>query len=272
MPHSYKAVYQNHEDGQLHMIKFVSELFFGFEDHLAPCLDLNLQREVDKKASPSAETTYTLVKVEYIGFRMQDDRHSCIGHLLSVPLKADPIWEEEEEESEEPLRPARLRKAKKALVYEELESDEQVGSEYGTKTIRILLAIEHPDLLATVSSLLIPYPHIRVVSKATNVIVMFNQIQKLRPDVLVAQFFSPAMAGADTLRYMLQHFPPLPILSIGTEMTRSTMRRFFIKGALGETITQEELCLAITSVSEGKVYSQKEKKESKPKEELVMAE
>lgn len=271
MPHIYKAVYKSLEGEEPKNIKFDSELFFGFEDHMGPLFDIELQRELEKKVLPRTAKVHSFLKVEYDGFTMQDDHKSCIGHLLSAPAIDNRPKKKKESLSIPPLLSETSEREMDLEEEENMQMAEKVKREYYTTTVRIVLAVEDPELLASISSMLSPYPQYRVVGRARNVISMFNLLEELRPDVLVSHFFSPAMAGYDSLGYLVKHFPPFYILSIGEEMTRSRMRKFFIKGVLGTAFTQEEFHLALSKVSQGKIYYEKDKREEIEEEGLLVS-
>lgn len=245
MPHVYKAIFRPRHRESMYSVKIQTELFFGFENQVGPDWDPALKKEIGKKTSID-ESVHVLVKVEYQGFKMEDDSKSCIGHLLTG------IQPEGQVEKEMPV------------LYIPRPEDDDRELEEAPKKIkspRLVLAIEDPSLFTHVSSLLKDTPY-QVVNKAHNAVALLHLLHEWNPeDVLVAHFFSPAMAGYDTLSYLTMHFDLIKIVSIGTPLSRPEMKRFHLKGVLGPNFRQEEFFEALYKVSMGKSYFEEKKKE-----------
>ena len=105
--------------------------------------------------------------------------------------------------------------------------------------IRVLLVDDNPNVIAITRLILLTNEDIEVVGEAGDGHESLEEVQRLRPDVVVMDGRMPRMDGAEATRRILRKFPGTGVvaLSIGDDnamirrMQRAGARNTVLKGA-----------------------------------------
>jgi DNA-binding NarL/FixJ family response regulator len=105
--------------------------------------------------------------------------------------------------------------------------------------IRVLLVDDNPNVLSTTRLILLTNEEIEVVGEADDGERSLEEVQRLRPDVVVMDGRMPGMDGDEATRLILRSFPETRVvaLSIGDDrdlisrMEKAGARNTVLKGA-----------------------------------------
>ncbi len=105
--------------------------------------------------------------------------------------------------------------------------------------IRVLLVDDNPNILSTTRLILLTNEDIEVVGEADDGEKSLEEVQRLRPDVVVMDGRMPRMDGDEATRLILRSFPETRVvaLSIGDDrdlisrMEKAGVRNTVLKGA-----------------------------------------
>jgi DNA-binding NarL/FixJ family response regulator len=120
---------------------------------------------------------------------------------------------------------------------------------------RILLADDHPQLLAAATALLAP--HFDIVGTATDGEKLVAETLRLRPDVIVTDITMPTLSGIDAIRQLREsnRLPKVVILTIHLE--NEFLNACLAEGASGyvtKSRMKGHLIPAIQAALDGKPY------------------
>jgi DNA-binding NarL/FixJ family response regulator len=104
----------------------------------------------------------------------------------------------------------------------------RTAAEHPTKSGRLLLAEDHPDVTKALVRLLIPHFDVIVVSEGERLIARAIQ---LRPDVIVSDVGLEGLDGISAAIEIRRRRPEIPIVLLSGEVDPSTRQRAFAAGA-----------------------------------------
>ena len=107
---------------------------------------------------------------------------------------------------------------------------------------RILIADDSRTVRRSLHGLLEQHPNWQVCAEAVDGADVIKKAQQFRPDVIVLDFFMPAMTGMDAARVLSRTVPAIPILIVTFDVTNKLLeqaRSVGIKGAAQKSNTQE---------------------------------
>jgi DNA-binding NarL/FixJ family response regulator len=124
----------------------------------------------------------------------------------------------------------------------------------GRRTIRVVLADDHPMVRYGVAAVLQPVPGIELVGEASDGDELLALVRQTRPDVVLSDLSMPGRSGLDVLRILAREHPDVPVLVLTMHADddsvlaalRAGARGYLIKGADGS-----ELVRAIEAVAGG---------------------
>lgn len=96
---------------------------------------------------------------------------------------------------------------------------------------RVLLADDHPSLLAATTALL--RPQFDVVGTATDGATLVSEALRLCPDVIVADITMPVLSGIDAAHQLRECAPPAKIVFLTIHSEEQFMTACIAEGALG---------------------------------------
>jgi len=123
--------------------------------------------------------------------------------------------------------------------------------------IRVLLADDHPVVLAGVRTLLLATPDLTVIGEANNGGEALRLIGQMLPDVAVIDVSMPEASGIELARAVAQNHRRVKLLVLTVHEDRAYVQRLLQAGAHGYLLKRtaaEELVRAIRAVQAGGLY------------------
>jgi DNA-binding NarL/FixJ family response regulator len=114
--------------------------------------------------------------------------------------------------------------------------------------IRVILADDHAVLRMGIRSLLNQSPDIKVVGEAGDGVEAIQQVNALRPDVLVLDMEMPEMDGVEVTRYLQAEHSPVNILVLSAYNDREYIQETLQLGVAGYLIKDEAPASIIEAV------------------------
>lgn len=121
-------------------------------------------------------------------------------------------------------------------------------------TIRVVVADDHPAILAGISDMLNQAPDIEVVGQARDGVEVLEQVRHVDPDVVLVDIEMPRMSGIEVARRLASAAPDVPVLAISAYDDRHYIRGILRNGAAGYIAKDEvpqRLVEAVRTVSNG---------------------
>jgi DNA-binding NarL/FixJ family response regulator len=125
------------------------------------------------------------------------------------------------------------------------------------KILRILMADDHPIVLAGLTALVQADPGLCIVGEARDGRTARKLASSLRPDVVVLDISMPEMGGPEVARCLLAEQPECRILMLTVHEDRATLRQLLDLGVAGYLVKRsaaDELLRAIHAVAAGGTY------------------
>jgi DNA-binding NarL/FixJ family response regulator len=125
------------------------------------------------------------------------------------------------------------------------------------RVLRILMADDHPIVLAGLKALVQADPGMEIVGEARDGRTAQKLAASLRPDVVVLDISMPEMNGTEVARALLADQPECRILVLTVHEDRTTLRQLLDLGVAGYLIKRsaaDELLRAIHAVAAGGTY------------------
>lgn len=125
------------------------------------------------------------------------------------------------------------------------------------KTIKVLIADDHPVVREGLRLFLETQSNIRVAGEARDGEEALDLARKLRPDVVLLDIAMPRMNGLDAVKLIHEAVPETGIVILSMYANEAYIHRVLEAGALGYALKgapSEEVLAAIWAVHEGKYY------------------
>jgi len=122
------------------------------------------------------------------------------------------------------------------------------------ETIKILMADDHPVVRAGIRGMLETQPEFQVVAEAENGREAFEQLEKLKPDVVLMDLRMPEMDGVEAIGKIKEKYPDINILVLTTYDTDADIVRAVEAGATGYLLKdapRDELFRAVRGTAKG---------------------
>lgn len=126
-----------------------------------------------------------------------------------------------------------------------------------TTPIRVLIADDHPMVADGICAILESYDDIDVVATLSNGQEVIDQIDDLRPDVILMDLNMPQLGGLSATEILLERTPDIRILILSMHDAPeyvSTAMSHGARGYLLKDVPTEEIHTAIQTVMGGKTY------------------
>jgi DNA-binding NarL/FixJ family response regulator len=123
--------------------------------------------------------------------------------------------------------------------------------------LRILMADDHPIVLAGLKALVEADPGLEIVGEARDGRTALRLALSLRPDVIVMDISMPEMNGIEVARALLAEHPDFRVLMLTVHEDRATLRQLLDLGVAGYLVKRsaaDELPRAIRAVAAGGTY------------------
>ena len=125
------------------------------------------------------------------------------------------------------------------------------------KPLRVLMADDHPIVLAGLKALVQADPGLLIVGEARDGRTAQRLATSLRPDVVVLDLSMPEMSGTEVAKALLAEQPECRILVLTVHEDRATLRQLLdlhVAGYLVKRSAADELLRAIHAVAAGGTY------------------
>jgi DNA-binding NarL/FixJ family response regulator len=123
--------------------------------------------------------------------------------------------------------------------------------------LRVILADDHAVVREGLKALVNGQPDMEVVGEAGDGRAAVQQVQELRPDVVVMDVSMPEVSGAQAAEQLKQSCPLVKVLALTVHEDKGYLRQLLAVGAAGYVLKRaaaEELIHAIRTVAAGGVY------------------
>ncbi len=123
--------------------------------------------------------------------------------------------------------------------------------------MRILIADDHALFREGVSALLSGYKDLEVVGEAADGSEVIQQVEKLRPDIVLLDIAMPGLGGMETTLELKKLFPDVKIVILTQYSDREYLYRFLRAGVSGYVLKRAagaELVAAIRAVYHGGTF------------------
>src|SRR3974390_3285569 len=125
------------------------------------------------------------------------------------------------------------------------------------QAIRVLLADDHPLILAGIRSLLAEYPDIEIIGEASDGLEALRMASNLHPDVVVLDMSMPGMNGVAVARRLRDAGVLSKVIALTVHEESAYLRQLLEVGMGGYVLKRSaanDLARAIRIVSTGGVY------------------
>ena len=123
--------------------------------------------------------------------------------------------------------------------------------------IRVVLADDHPVVLAGIKAVLHSAPEIDLVGEAGDGAMALRLIRTERPEVAVLDVSMPEMNGLDLARRIATEVPGVKVITLTVHEDRAYVQQLLDAGARGYLLKRsaaEDLVRAVRAVAEGGLY------------------
>jgi two-component system, NarL family, response regulator LiaR len=123
-------------------------------------------------------------------------------------------------------------------------------------SISIVLVDDHAVVRQGLRMFLALDPELQIVGEASNGAEGIEQVQKLKPDVVLMDLVMPVMDGITAIQKLRQHFPGVEVIALTSVLEDEKVIGAIRAGATGYLLkdTQaDELCRAIKAAANGQV-------------------
>ncbi len=127
----------------------------------------------------------------------------------------------------------------------------------GSARLRVMIADDHPLILAGVRSLLNGDPEVEIVGEARDGETALLMAIELKPAILVLDLSMPGLTGVEVTRQLLAQFPDCKVVALTVHEDCSYLRKLIEVGAAGYVLKRsvaEDLLRAIHAVAWGGIY------------------
>lgn len=120
------------------------------------------------------------------------------------------------------------------------------------RTIRVLVADDHPMVRECISRILESQDDLQVVGKASNGVAAIEMAKALHPDVVLMDYEMPLMDGVEATRHLQNNHPEISVIGLSTHErgpTENAMRRAGAIAYCQKGCATDELLSAIRECS-----------------------
>jgi DNA-binding NarL/FixJ family response regulator len=123
--------------------------------------------------------------------------------------------------------------------------------------LRVLVADDHPVVLAGIRALLNRNPGVEIIGEAHDGRTALQMAIELQPSILVLDFSMPDLNGVEVTKRLLAEHPHSKVIVLTVHEDRSYLRKLIEVGAVGYVLKRsaaDDLLRAIQAVAAGGVY------------------
>lgn len=130
------------------------------------------------------------------------------------------------------------------------------------RKIRIAILDDHQIVIDGLKLLLENQKHFSIVGEFTRGQTMFDQLEKINPDILITDILMPEMDGLEVALRMRDQFPAIRVLALSMNgegnLADNMIEQAQVAGYILKTSNKTELTQAIESIFRGETYFAKE--------------
>ena len=126
-----------------------------------------------------------------------------------------------------------------------------------SETIKVLVADDHAIVREGVCLVLRGYDDIEVIGEASDGSQAVEQVDKLKPDLVLMDITMPVMGGLEAIQLIKQKHPEVHVLALTVHESPEYLRRVLSLGAAGYLLkgtTSSELVSAVRAVHDQGMY------------------
>ena len=123
--------------------------------------------------------------------------------------------------------------------------------------LRVLIADDHPVVLAGVRSVLNGDPGLEIIGEARDGETALRMAIELNPAIMVLDLSMPGLNGVEVTRQLLAEAPSCKVVVLTVHEDRAYLRKLIEVGAVGYVLKRsvaEDLLRAIHAVAAGGIY------------------
>ncbi len=125
------------------------------------------------------------------------------------------------------------------------------------KTLKILLADDHKMVREGLRCFIDSQPGLRVVGEAANGQEAIQQVEALKPDIVVMDLSMPELNGLQATELLRRQYPAIKVIALTAHEDESYLSQLCKAGAVGYVLKRSpasELVQVINLVAKGQVY------------------
>jgi DNA-binding NarL/FixJ family response regulator len=125
------------------------------------------------------------------------------------------------------------------------------------ETLEIMLADDHPVVLAGIRSLVLVHEDLRIVGEAQDGLAALEMAKDIRPHIVVLDISMPGMKGTSLAEELRQHCPGSKLVVLTVHEDRGYLRQLLESGVSGYVLKRsaaDDLVKAIRIAAAGGIY------------------
>ncbi len=128
---------------------------------------------------------------------------------------------------------------------------------YPQVPIRVLIADDHPMVIAGIRTFLADHSHIEIVGEAIHGNDAIEKTRLLNPDIVLMDIGMPSVNGIEATRILMREFPSLNVIILTMHDEKEYIRQIVNCGAKGyilKNAPQQDILTAIEAVYKGRAF------------------
>ncbi|HTX88630.1 MAG TPA: response regulator transcription factor [Bacteroidales bacterium] len=116
---------------------------------------------------------------------------------------------------------------------------------------KILVADDHPMIRKRIRQILDEQPDLEVCAEASGGHEVLKQLSTVKPDLIILDINMPDLGGLETLAWIREHFPGLPVLmltALSEGMYAIKAKKAGASGFISKELAGEELVTTIRNI------------------------
>jgi len=127
----------------------------------------------------------------------------------------------------------------------------------GGKRIQVVLADDHPIVLAGIKSLLQSAPEIELLGEATDGLTALSLLKQLTPDIAIIDVSMPGLTGVELANRLSAECPNVRVIALTVHEDQAYVQPLLQAGARGYMLKRsaaDDLVRAVRAVADGGLY------------------
>jgi two-component system nitrate/nitrite response regulator NarL len=153
--------------------------------------------------------------------------------------------------------PAQNSAPLRTVIQPESQTSKSSPASVGKKTIRLLLADDHPVVRKGIGSCLSRHHGLQIVAEASDGVEAVRKARETSPDIVVTDIDMPRMNGLALAETLRREMPQIKVLVLSMYSNSEYVLRIIRSGARGYVLKEaspEELIQAIETINAGEAF------------------